>query len=103
MPITISVSISGSADEADKRAALLLVEAENTRRAAMDPPDTPLGTTPLATLATSYETVLQQMLDAAHLSYVQQSHDRTLDQQAKQLWADATDAQRAAAISALGG
>jgi hypothetical protein len=56
-------TFSGTPDDADKRAAHYLVRQENARRAALDPPGTPLESTPVAALKASVITIATQTLD----------------------------------------
>lgn len=100
--LTLTASITGSPAGNDVEAATLAVNSHNTVHAS-DDGFTPLGTSPLSTLARSYEAVLSSHLASAHASYGQQAADRSLEVSAKHLWRNATDAQRAAAIAALGG
>lgn len=97
MALAFTVDVSGSPAGNDIEAATFAVEAYNEANG------TTLATSPTATLAASYETVLAAALVAAHASYGKTAADNSLESQARQLWRDASDAERAAAITALGG
>lgn len=71
--LTTSVTVTGTADAADKRAALLVIAEENERRAAADPPEAALPTGTNEEIRTSYETYLGQVCAAAHASYVERA------------------------------
>lgn len=101
MPLAIAVTVSGTADESDLRAARFMVAQENARRAALTPPGTPLPTSTGAELRTSYQTVLSAVVVSAHGSYVKQSSEAALRNEFKTAFDAATDAQRAAALAAL--
>jgi|DEB0MinimDraft_6_1074348.scaffolds.fasta_scaffold59451_2 hypothetical protein len=95
--------VDGSAEK-DADAANLIVDQENERRAALDPPEAPLPKSNNAELKASYETVLSATLLSAHMSYQKQAAEKkSQDADAKTLWENATNAQRDAAIAALGG
>ena len=64
---------SGNPDDADKRAAHYLVRQENARRAALDPPGTPLDSTPAAALKASVLTIATQTLDGWWASISEQA------------------------------
>ena len=69
---TVAIDIS-NANKDDRLAAKSIVGAENARREALDPPETPLPTTPDAALLESYRiTIESQTLPNAHNSYVAQ-------------------------------
>ena len=99
--VIILANVTGSADEKDRRAMKMLIDQENERRAALDPPGTPLPQSTAPERRASYETVLQPILASAHASYIQQAGERVLLSDLKPLWAAATDAKRAAALAAL--
>ena len=106
--ITFTIDFSGTPDELDRRAATKNIEDENTRRAADldengDPilPPLPYGTG--AELKASYLGLLGETITRAHISYYEQQAKQSLTETAKPLWEAATDAQRQAAITALGG
>jgi len=101
--LVFSVSFTGTPSGTDVRAARLIVDAENVRLAALDPPGTPLATTPASALKASYLGLLADIITNTHLSYIKQAgkQDERLD--LVTLWRDATDAQRDSAITALGG
>lgn len=96
---TIGVS---NINAADSDAATYIVEAENERRAAADPPETPLPYATGAELKASYLAMLESIIDRAHASYQKQSATKKLEtENVKTLWQTATEAQRAAAVAAL--
>ena len=93
-----------NADVDDLRAAQHIVGLENERRAALDPPEAALPDSTNAELKASYESMLLSIIADAHASYKKQAADKAAsDQSLKDLWKAATDAERAAAITALGG
>ena len=97
---TFAVNITNASASRDGQAATDQVEQENIRRAAEDPPGTPLPLSTNAELLASYKTVLESLLDSAHESFVLQAARRS-QQEAAAAWLAATDAQRAAALAAL--
>lgn len=93
-----------NADANDFRAAQYIIDIENARRAALDPPETPLPVGTNAEVIASYESILLEIIDKAHNSYKKQASEQALsNNNIKFLWESATDAERAAAIAALGG
>ena len=96
----IAVTVTGTLDQEDKRAMLYIVNAENTRRAALTPPEVPLPISTNTEIRDSYKIVQGNLLIAAHLSYVKQSDIATLAE-IRTLWDAATDSQRNAAKAAL--
>ena len=106
MPLSIAVNLTGTPSEADIQAATKIVTLENERRLTDvdengDPLLPPLPTSPLGALASSYETQLVKLLERAHADYAEQFKTDQL-QSAKERWKNSTDAQRAAALAALG-
>jgi hypothetical protein len=99
--ITIATNVSGTPDELDRRAMNLAIAQENERRAASNPPIAQLPNSTGAERKTSYETILNQQLTAAHDALVTQAGEVALFRDVKPLWQAATDAKRAAAITAL--
>jgi hypothetical protein len=88
----------------DFRAAKYIIDIENAKRAALDPPETPLPVGTNAEVKASYESMLLKIIDEAHNSYKKQASEQALsNNNIKTLWESATDAERAAAITALGG
>lgn len=73
MNITFSIDFSGSPDSDDVLAGRHVIFLENQRRAALEPPGTPLPTATGANLRDSYLTVLLATITSAHLSYIQQA------------------------------
>lgn len=103
MALAIAVSLTGSPSETDIRAATLIVEQENERRAALDPPGTPLAVTPLGVLSTNYEGLLQGILVGAHTSYIQQSNERYITNEERvNAFKSASDSVRAQIDTLLG-
>jgi hypothetical protein len=93
-----------NADADDFRAAQYIIDIENARRAALDPPETPLPDSTNAEVKASYESMLLEIIDKAHTSYKKQASEQALaNDNIKSLWESATDAERQAAITALGG
>jgi hypothetical protein len=101
---TFNVVLQNGETEKDADAAKLIVNQENARRAELDPPEDALPMSNTAELKASYEWCLEQTVLKAHESYQKQAAEAlSLEADAKQLWEDATNAQRQAAITALGG
>ena len=97
-----AVNITNASKESDAQAARYLVDRENDRRAALDPPETPLPTTPAASLLSSWEIALAQGLAAAHPGHVAMAAREAADTAShKERWAISTDAQRAASTAQL--
>jgi len=103
MSVTFTVTIdTRNADKGDRGAAQRIVGQENTRRAALDTPGTPLATTPVPALLASYKTVLEeQVLLNAHNSYIQQSTETT-NKERRTAFANATTADQDAVDAILG-
>lgn len=97
-----TIDYTGTPDDEDKNAATLLVTRYNEQQAALDPPgdELPMGTP--AELKASYLTVLLDVVTGAHKSYAAQAIEQKLVDDLRSKWAAATDAQREAAIAALG-
>lgn len=100
MAMQFTVSITGTPTEADKHAAQYAVDTENARRAALDPPGTPLPSGTAIQLRDSYQTILGGVNVDIHAHNLAQSDTATL-QEFKDAWPNATDAQRQAALTAL--
>jgi hypothetical protein len=98
----IAANVTGTLDQADKRAMLLIVNRENARRAVLVPPGTPLLVGTNTEIRNSYEEVQSALLVSAHLDYVKQSDVASLSD-IRNLWDAATDTQRNNARTALGG
>jgi len=96
----IAANVTGTLDQADRRAMLFIVNQENARRAALTPPGTPLPVSTNVEIRTSYATVQSALLNTAHLSYVDQSTVASF-QEMKAAFNAATDQQRNAALVAL--
>ena len=99
--ITFSVGFTGTPDEYDIAAAQYVIDAENARRAAQDPPESPLPDGSGAEIKSSYLGELGKAVDSAHANYAKAARTQSLETQVRQAWIDATDAQRAAALAAL--
>ena len=99
--LTFSVSFTGTPNEYDIRAATRIITLENAKRTADGDllPQLPLSTG--AELKASYLETLASIITGAHASYIEQASQA--EPTVKELWATATDAQRAAALAALGG
>ena len=98
--VTIAANVTGIADEEDRRAMVHVIDAENARRAALDPPGVALTKSTAVERRTSYETVMAMRLGEIHASYIAQSNVASLAD-VRALWATATDAKRNAALAAL--
>ena len=94
----IAATVTGTLDQADKRAMLLVIGAENTRRAAASEALLPISTN--LEIRDSYKIVQTSLLNAAHLDYVRQSDVATLAE-IRALWEAADDTKRNAARTAL--
>lgn len=103
MNISFTIDYTGTPDEDDILGAKLIVNQENARRAQQEPPETPLPDSTNAELKASYLEVLTNIVVNAHIDYARQSKQITRNQQVQNLWMNATEAQREAAITALGG
>ena len=101
---SFNVTLQNGESEKDADAAKLIVTQENNRRAEADPVEVALPMGTIGELKASYEICLEGIILNAHMSYQKQAAEAlSLEQDAKQLWEDATNAQREAAITALGG
>ena len=99
---TFAVNVTEANAERDGQAARYIVDQENERRAALDPPGDPLPTTPAGELLTSYETCLAQTLESAHESYALQAVSNAAEAtEAKERWVISSDAQRIASLNEL--
>ena len=98
----IAANVTGTLDQLDKRAMLLVVNRANEIRLAQNPPLVALPTATNTEIRTSYETVQTELLRAAHADYIKQSDIASL-QDIRTLWDTASDTQRNAARTALGG
>jgi hypothetical protein len=92
-------------DAEDRRAMEFIIGLENTRRAALTPPGTPLVFSTAAERKTAYETCLNALMISAHASYIKQANESVLAdpqfQDLRPLWKDASVEKKAAAIAAL--
>ena len=83
-------------------AAKFIVDGENEKRAAADPPVDPLPVTPWADLKASYLTVLGSTLDRAHENYIKQQADQQASEdKLNARWLEGGESERAAALSQL--
>jgi len=102
--LVFTVDFTGAVSENDTTAAKYIIDIENTRLAGLDPPVAPLLNSTGAEIKASYLGLLSTLVTRTHDSYIQQAIDKSSETaNAEQLWKDATDSQRAAAITALGG
>jgi hypothetical protein len=76
MNVVFTLDFTGAPDADDTLAARQIVFIENQRRAALQPPGTPLATNTSAAVKASYLTILLQTVTSAHLSYIAQSKSR---------------------------
>ena len=101
MAWSINTTITGSPSEDDERAALMLIAAENERRAALDPPENPLPFGNAGQIRTSANTLVDQMWGGnAWASYVQQANTKEA-REIEELVKGANNAKRAAAKAPL--
>jgi len=100
MNITFQIDYTGTPDEEDIRAATFAIDKTNEALAAADPPGTPWPKSTNVELKASYLSILEAKGQLTHASYEKQSSQIDLES-AKISWDNATDAQRAAALSAL--
>jgi hypothetical protein len=107
--ITMRAGWTGAANEFDFNTANYLVDQENTRLAALDPPGTPLLKSTDAELKASTTTILEANwqrawesygISAINAGYVSGAPSKSNDE-VRRLYRDATDTGRAAAIAAL--
>lgn len=101
--ITFSVNTgAGTWDRDDHAAATMVIERENTRRAALPTPEPPLPLSTAAERRTSYQTIMAANLLRLHLANVEAvgTSNVTVREIVKKAKI-ATDAQRAAALAAL--
>ncbi len=98
--VVIASQVTGIADEEDRRAFRYVVDQENARLAALNPPGTPLPASTVAERRASYELILQPKLVDWHRSNISESDVATLAA-VRALWPTATDAKRNAALAAL--
>jgi hypothetical protein len=91
-----------NADAEDLRTAKYMIGLENEKRAAADPPETPLPDGTNAEVKSSYETILLEIITNAHASYTRQANEASqTENNVRARWNAATDAERAAALAAL--
>lgn len=83
-------------------AAKFIVDNENEKRLAADPPLPVLPVTPWADLKASYLTVLTATIQSAHLNYIKQQADKqAADDELDVRWLEGGESERAAALSSL--
>lgn len=102
--ITLKVTFTGNPDEVDDAAAQHIVDAANARIAAEDPPGTPLPDGNPGQLKLSYLSELEAIVTKAHESYARAAREKEFNAPdgLKVKAKTATNAQRAAALAALG-
>jgi hypothetical protein len=99
--ITPTADYTGTPDEVDIRAAHLIIEVENERRAALETPLPALPTGTNAELAASYKTALGYILQQAHANYREQANRKELAD-LREAILNATDAELAQIRTYLG-
>lgn len=99
--LVITVNVTGSADEEDRRAMNLAIDRENEIRAAQTPPGTPLPKSTAAERKASYEAIMGPKVQSAHQSLILEAGQQVLFKNLRPLWDVASDAKRAAALAAL--
>lgn len=99
--LVITVNVTGSADEEDRRAMNLAIDRENEIRAAQTPPGTPLPKSTAAERKASYEAIMSPRVQSAHQSLILEAGQQVLFKDLRPLWDVASDAKRAAALAAL--
>ena len=83
-------------------AAQFIVDNENEKRLAADPPLPVLPVTPWADLKASYLTVLTATIQSAHVNYIKQQADKqAADDELDSRWLEGGEAERSAALAAL--
>lgn len=80
---TFSVQITGTADAPERAAAELIINQENSRRAALQPPLAALPKSTAAERKSSYEIALAEILRGAHASYIKQAATLSHEQRRK--------------------
>jgi hypothetical protein len=98
--LAIETRVTGNADREDRNAMLHKIAEENTRRAALDPPGEVLPSSTVVEQRASYAIIMSMTANDVHRHNVSQSDVATL-RDVQQLWPNATDQQRAAALAAL--
>lgn len=88
-------------DNEDRRAYKHVVDTENARRAAANPPETPLPNSTAIERKNSAELLYAQRVQEMHRSYIQQADDVTKRQIIQAFDAQPDEAKRAAALAAL--
>lgn len=102
--LVFDATVTGTPTSFDLEAATMVVEEENARRTALDPPEDPLPTGTNIQLRDSYLTIIIARIEEIHANYVRTAALRDHEEKGvKDLWKNATPAQRQAAITALGG
>jgi hypothetical protein len=83
-------------------AAQFIVDSENEKRAAFEPPIDPLPVAPFAALVDSYLIVLSATITRAHGNYiVQQAAQQSAIDKLDQRWLEGGSADRAASLAQL--
>lgn len=102
MALTWTATFAGTVDESDKLGAIWAVEKENEARALVDPPIPPLPYGTNAELKSSYQFLISERLASLHGRNVTKGLEESISEDnLKERWKAATDAQRAAALAEL--
>lgn len=102
--ITFTIDYTGTPNRDDSDAAVYVIDRANDDLLSADPNATLWPKSTNAEIKASYLSILLTTVTRAHDSYIQQAAENKLNEQnVRDLWDDATDAQRASAITALGG
>ena len=97
--VTVVDLVEGSHGEL---AAQFIVDAENEKRAAFEPPIDPLPVAPFAALVDSYLIVLSATITRAHENYiVQQAAQQSAIDKLDQRWLEGGSADREASLAQL--
>lgn len=104
MSVTItSVNVVTSSLTTDeKRAMKYMIDQENARRAALDPPGAPLPTSTANERKTSYETTLVHICNQATQSYIEQAKENVTNKELKEAYAAANDSTKDQVNTLLG-
>jgi len=83
-------------------AAKFIVDKENEKRLAAEPPELQLPTVPWANLESSYLQVLTATIQSAHENYIKQQADQQASEdELNTRWLEGGEAERAAALAQL--
>lgn len=97
--VSITVNVGGAADEADRRTMVYMIGLENARRASLTPTGIPLPSGTAGERRSSYETILNSTLAAAHASYLREA-DVTTKRELLAVFENADETKRAAMLAA---